>query len=243
MRVTVLLLVVLVVFAAFTEAGKKNKKGGKNRGGRRGRNPQRDKTGRDCTPWVWGDCIPTEGECGAGTKKATRDGAGCKVISKTKRCRIPCEGDRRRKACKYDHGQWGLCDTLTNTRVRLDTLIEETSDTTTCAPERVVVKKCSFACKYAFEDWGECDETTRTRSREGVLTRKKGETPADCDETILQTKNCYNKKGNEKCFFGPWDKYGKCIDGKRTKTRPLFAGGPRCQRKATKTKNCKAKQI
>ncbi|XP_070532370.1 uncharacterized protein [Ptychodera flava] len=234
MRVTVLLLVVLVVFAAFTEAGKKNKKGGKNRGGRRGRNPCKYETHEIS------ECDESTGTRTAQLRLKKGDSKTCapeKTMTKK------CKGMKGKKACKYDHGQWGLCDTLTNTRVRLDTLIEETSDTTTCAPERVVVKKCSFACKYAFEDWGECDETTRTRSREGVLTRKKGETPADCDETILQTKNCYNKKGNEKCFFGPWDKYGKCIDGKRTKTRPLFAGGPRCQRKATKTKNCKAKQI
>ncbi|XP_078000137.1 uncharacterized protein LOC144452835 isoform X2 [Glandiceps talaboti] len=342
-RLLVMFVLLLVVFTALSDAGRKGKdKTKKMKKGKDGK--QRDRVARDCGPWVWGECIANEGECGLGLKKATRDGTDCKVVSKTKRCRIPCEGDRQRKArdcgpwvsgecianegecglgvkqstrdgadckivsqtkrcripcegdrqrkeckyevgelldcdqstgsrtivmrlkkgdpetcpeektvtkkckdkgkkaCKYNKGQWGLCDTLTNTRVRLDTLKEKRSDPEAeCASERVIVKKCRFACKYQYSDWGECDESTNSRSREGVLSRKSN-TPADCRDTDVQTRSCSNKNGKEKCFFGPWEGFSKCVDGQRTKSRPIIAGGKRCERRAMVTRNCKSKE-
>ncbi|XP_006824178.1 uncharacterized protein LOC100374442 [Saccoglossus kowalevskii] len=311
-RLLLICFVILVLLGAIAEArrggrkrGKSGKQGGaegvdqssqtrkerrrdkqaRERGGRRRQNDD----AKDCGPWIWDACMPSEGECGMGVKVGTREGPDCKVLSKTKRCQVACGSDRQKKECKYtvgelaecdssigsrnvvlrlkkgnpdtcpvektitkrckrdknkrgckfEKGDWGLCDTPTDTRVRLDTLVEDKTEEQECSTERVIVKKCSFGCKYEWSDWGECDENSRTRSREGVIMRKSSP-PADCPSTTTQSRLCYNKKGVEKCFFGPWEKSKECVDGMRTKRRQVLAGGKRCEKKATSNRKCKA---
>ena len=42
----------------------------------------------------------------------------------------------------------------------------------------------------------------------------------------------------EKCFYGPWNEFGPCQNGVKTKTRPIVSGGDKCQRKAAKVRPC-----
>uniref|UniRef100_A0A8C4N6K8 Pleiotrophin n=1 Tax=Eptatretus burgeri TaxID=7764 RepID=A0A8C4N6K8_EPTBU len=89
--------------------------------------PFREKKGQkqrsDCEPWVWGLCIPTEGDCGPGSREGTRGGEKCKTTRRNVRCKIPCNWKKTFGAdCKYRFQPWGPCNDATHLRSRTGTL-------------------------------------------------------------------------------------------------------------------------
>uniref|UniRef100_UPI00358F7DC2 pleiotrophin-B-like n=1 Tax=Myxine glutinosa TaxID=7769 RepID=UPI00358F7DC2 len=106
-RWTIVLLIVLL--AVSIEAGKKDKRGEK----------KGQKQRSDCEPWVWGLCIPADGDCGPGSREGTRGGEKCKTTSRNVRCKIPCNWKKTFGAdCKYRFQPWGPCNDATHLRSR-----------------------------------------------------------------------------------------------------------------------------
>lgn len=52
--------------------------------------PEKKAKKSDCGEWQWSVCVPTNGDCGLGTREGTRTGAECKQTTKTQKCKIPC---------------------------------------------------------------------------------------------------------------------------------------------------------
>ncbi|XP_022083869.1 uncharacterized protein LOC110975591 [Acanthaster planci] len=159
-----------------------------------------------------------------------------KIITK------PCDKYQRRlenkNNCEYVLGPWSLCNATTDMRERHDTLIDQTKQEAGCRLVRDVHQRCAVACVYTWGEWSDCDEEIGKRSITGTLVRE-DITPADCDQTITRTKPCYGKNGTEKCFFGPWSGYGKCVDGYKLRTRKLLVGDRRCELRASHAIPCK----
>ncbi|XP_032544853.1 pleiotrophin [Chiroxiphia lanceolata] len=93
-----------------TEAGKKEK-------------PEKKAKKSDCGEWQWSVCVPTNGDCGLGTREGTRTGAECKQTTKTQKCKIPCNWKKQFGAeCKYQFQAWGECDLNTALKTRTGNL-------------------------------------------------------------------------------------------------------------------------
>ncbi|XP_030323789.1 pleiotrophin [Calypte anna] len=109
---TAALLVLVFILAAVstTEAGKKEK-------------PEKKAKKSDCGEWQWSVCVPTNGDCGLGTREGTRTGAECKQTTKTQKCKIPCNWKKQFGAeCKYQFQAWGECDLNTALKTRTGNL-------------------------------------------------------------------------------------------------------------------------
>ncbi|CAJ1087131.1 midkine a isoform X2 [Xyrichtys novacula] len=108
MRAALVLLLLLLVTLTVSEAGGKNKK-------------ERSKpspSGSECTDWRYGNCVPSNGDCGAGFREGS-----CDQQTKKMKCKVPCNWKKDFGAdCKYRFGSWGECDPGTDLRTRTGTL-------------------------------------------------------------------------------------------------------------------------
>ncbi|OXB69357.1 hypothetical protein ASZ78_015757 [Callipepla squamata] len=105
-----LALVFILAAVSTTEAGKKEK-------------PEKKAKKSDCGEWQWSVCVPTNGDCGLGTREGTRTGAECKQTTKTQKCKIPCNWKKQFGAeCKYQFQAWGECDLNTALKTRTGNL-------------------------------------------------------------------------------------------------------------------------
>ncbi|XP_033646089.1 uncharacterized protein LOC117305338 [Asterias rubens] len=159
-----------------------------------------------------------------------------KVITK------PCDKFQRRlenkNDCEYILGPWGYCNATSDMRRRRDTLIDESKETAGCRLVREIHQRCAVACMYTWGEWSECDEEEQKRLIVGTLERD-DITPPDCQNTMTRTKPCYGKNGVEKCLFGPWSGFGKCVEGFKLRTRKLLVGDRRCELRASHAVPCK----
>uniref|UniRef100_A0A4W6EZ56 Midkine n=1 Tax=Lates calcarifer TaxID=8187 RepID=A0A4W6EZ56_LATCA len=104
----VLLLLVVSLLTIKTVVGGKNKK-------------ERNKPsqyGSECTDWRYGNCVPSNGDCGAGLREGS-----CDQQTKKMKCKVPCNWKKDFGAdCKYRFGSWGECDPSSGSRTRTGTL-------------------------------------------------------------------------------------------------------------------------
>ncbi|KAM6945709.1 midkine a [Aplochiton taeniatus] len=104
-----MLLLVTLMVVSTAAAGGKNKKDKGLKGAT---------AGSECSNWRYGNCVPSNGDCGAGT----RDGS-CDDRSKKMKCKVPCNWKKEFGAdCKYKFESWGECDSVTNAKSRTGTL-------------------------------------------------------------------------------------------------------------------------
>ncbi|XP_070532206.1 uncharacterized protein [Ptychodera flava] len=132
MRITVFLLVVLVIFAAFTEAGKKNE----TEGGENGEGNSNKKTCKYETHEI-SQCDESTGRRTAQLRLKKGDPETCapeKTMTKK------CKGMKGKKACKYETHEVSQCDESTGTRTAQLRL--KKGDPETCAPEKTVTRIC-----------------------------------------------------------------------------------------------------
>lgn len=103
------LLLLLVTFITIkTGAGGKNKKE-KNKP---------SPSGSECSDWRYGNCVPSNGDCGAGFREGS-----CDQQTKKMKCKVPCNWKKNFGAdCKYRFGIWGECDPSSGSRTRTGTL-------------------------------------------------------------------------------------------------------------------------
>ncbi|XP_026157486.1 midkine-B-like [Mastacembelus armatus] len=108
MRAALLLLLFVALVTIKTVSGRKIKK---------------DKTkpaqsGSECTDWRYGNCVPSNGDCGAGFREGS-----CDQQTKRMKCRVPCNWKKEFGAdCKYRFGSWGECNPSSGQRTRTGTL-------------------------------------------------------------------------------------------------------------------------
>ncbi|EMP26389.1 Midkine-A [Chelonia mydas] len=119
------LLLVLILMAAASEAGKNKKDKVK-------------KNGSECEDWRWGPCTPNSKDCGVGYREGT-----CKEETKRLKCKIPCNWKKEFGAdCKYKFESWGGCDAATGLKARSGTL-KKALYNAECQETIQVTKPCS----------------------------------------------------------------------------------------------------
>ncbi|XP_028254459.1 midkine-B-like [Parambassis ranga] len=110
MRAVLLLLLLATIISVNTVAGGKNKKE-KN-------NPSADSVGSECSDWRYGNCVPSNGDCGAGIREGS-----CDQQTKMMKCKVPCNWKKNFGAdCKYRFGSWGECDPSSGLQTKMGTL-------------------------------------------------------------------------------------------------------------------------
>ncbi|XP_029371808.1 midkine-B-like [Echeneis naucrates] len=125
----VLLLLLVTVFAVHTVTAGKNKKEKHNP-------PQ---AGSECTNWRYGNCVPSNRDCGPGFREGS-----CDQQTRKMNCKVPCNWKRDFGAdCKYRFGSWGPCDPSTNKRTRTGTL-KRALFNAECQTDITVFKPCSW---------------------------------------------------------------------------------------------------
>ncbi|XP_008278013.1 midkine-B-like [Stegastes partitus] len=108
MRAALLLLLLVTLITIQTVAGGKNKKE---------KNKPAD-SGSECSDWRYGNCVPSNGDCGAGFREGS-----CDQQTKKMKCKVPCNWKKDFGAdCKYRFGSWGECDPTSGSRTRTGTL-------------------------------------------------------------------------------------------------------------------------
>ncbi|XP_028998572.1 midkine-B-like isoform X2 [Betta splendens] len=119
MRAALLLLLLLALIGIERVAGGKNKK----------ERSKPSQSGSECTDWRYGNCVPSNGDCGPGFREGSCDQQTMKM-----KCKVPCkwrrqlfrgdDGIRHSGAadCRYRFGSWGECDQSTGARTRIGTL-------------------------------------------------------------------------------------------------------------------------
>ncbi|XP_070787335.1 midkine [Pituophis catenifer annectens] len=119
------LLLVFILLAVSSEAGKNKKDKVK-------------KNGSDCEEWRWGPCIPNSKDCGVGFREGT-----CHDETKKLKCKIPCNWKKEFGAdCKYKFENWGGCDPATGVKARSGTL-KKALYNAECQETIQVTKPCS----------------------------------------------------------------------------------------------------
>uniref|UniRef100_A0A8D3E4E6 Midkine n=1 Tax=Scophthalmus maximus TaxID=52904 RepID=A0A8D3E4E6_SCOMX len=79
---------------------------------------QAEQGGRECADWRYGNCVPSNGDCGAGFREGS-----CDQQTKKMKCKVPCNWKKDFGAdCKYRFGSWGECDPSSGSRTRTGTL-------------------------------------------------------------------------------------------------------------------------
>ncbi|KAJ8247706.1 hypothetical protein GJAV_G00249370 [Gymnothorax javanicus] len=128
------LSVALVVMVAFMMVTAEAGKGGKKERGKGA------KATSDCTEWRYGNCVPSNGDCGVGAREGT-----CNDQTKKLKCKVPCNWRKEFGAdCKYKFGNWGECDTTTGMKNRSGTL-KKALYNAECQRTIKVSKPCSKA--------------------------------------------------------------------------------------------------
>ncbi|XP_019115883.2 midkine-A [Larimichthys crocea] len=108
MRAALLLLLLVTLISIKTGAGGKNKKE-KNKP---------SQSGSECTDWRYGNCVPSNGDCGAGFREGS-----CDQQNKKMKCKVPCNWKKLFGVdCKYRFPSWGECDPNSSLRTRTGTL-------------------------------------------------------------------------------------------------------------------------
>uniref|UniRef100_A0A672ITM8 Midkine n=1 Tax=Salarias fasciatus TaxID=181472 RepID=A0A672ITM8_SALFA len=75
-------------------------------------------SGSECSDWRYGNCVPSNGDCGAGFREGS-----CDQQTKKMKCKVPCNWKKEFGAdCKYRFGSWGECDPSSGSRTRTGTL-------------------------------------------------------------------------------------------------------------------------
>uniref|UniRef100_A0A3Q1CM57 Midkine n=1 Tax=Amphiprion ocellaris TaxID=80972 RepID=A0A3Q1CM57_AMPOC len=75
-------------------------------------------SGSECSDWRYGNCVPSNGDCGAGFREGS-----CDQQTKKMKCKVPCNWKKDFGAdCKYRFGSWGECDPTSGSRTRTGTL-------------------------------------------------------------------------------------------------------------------------
>ncbi|KAG8125997.1 hypothetical protein E2320_021106 [Naja naja] len=153
------LLLVFILLAVFSEAGKNKKDKVK-------------KNGSDCEEWRWGPCIPNSKDCGVGFREGT-----CQEETKKLKCKIPCNWKKEFGAdCKYKFENWGGCDPATGLKARSGTLkkalynaeCQETIQVTKpCSPKTKSKSKVSFALVCFPEMQHNAPKETLSRNERG----------------------------------------------------------------------------
>nr|XP_019957834.1 PREDICTED: midkine-like [Paralichthys olivaceus] len=86
-----------------------------------GKNKEKNKPsqyGSECTDWRYGNCVPSNGDCGAGFREGS-----CDQQTNKMKCKVPCNWKKDFGAdCKYRFGSWGDCDPGSGSRTRTGTL-------------------------------------------------------------------------------------------------------------------------
>uniref|UniRef100_A0AAQ4P920 Midkine n=1 Tax=Gasterosteus aculeatus aculeatus TaxID=481459 RepID=A0AAQ4P920_GASAC len=144
MRAAMLLLVITLI-AVESVAGGKNKKE-KNKP---------SQSGSECTNWRYGNCVPSNGDCGLGFREGS-----CEQQNQRMKCRIPCNWKKKFGAdCKYRFDSWGECDPSSGLRTRMGTL-----------------KKALFnaECQPSISASKPCTEKIKTRSKENTTPTSPG---------------------------------------------------------------------
>ncbi|CAH1250983.1 Hypp8961 [Branchiostoma lanceolatum] len=138
----------------------------------------------------------------------------------------------KREKCKYDITR-GDCDPTT--KVFTITKTPKEGQPESCE-EQVIEKRCKgktpkVKCQYQKPTIPACADGERTITRLPV----EGSDPS-C-QPRSRTKKCRAQK--TKCTFGEWGDYGDCVEGVKTRTRPVLTGDQaKCAAKATKTRRC-----
>ncbi|XP_059183549.1 midkine-A-like [Centropristis striata] len=131
MRASLLLLLLVTLISVKTVAGGKNKKE-KNKP---------SQPGSECTDWHYGNCVPSNGDCGAGFREGS-----CDQQSRKMKCKVPCNWKKEFGAdCKYRFGSWGECDPSTGLRSRSGTLKKALYDG--CQQTLSITKPCTVKTK------------------------------------------------------------------------------------------------
>lgn len=104
----VLLILLVSLMAVMVTAGGKNKKD----------KTKAPKSGTECSEWRYGNCVPSNGDCGAGFREGS-----CEQQTRKMKCKVPCNWKKDFGAdCKYRFGSWGECDSTSGSRARTGTL-------------------------------------------------------------------------------------------------------------------------
>uniref|UniRef100_A0A667X3Y7 Midkine n=1 Tax=Myripristis murdjan TaxID=586833 RepID=A0A667X3Y7_9TELE len=76
------------------------------------------KSGTECTDWRYGNCVPSNGDCGVGFRQGS-----CDQQTRKMKCKVPCNWKKDFGAdCKYRFGSWGECDPSSGSRIRVGML-------------------------------------------------------------------------------------------------------------------------
>ncbi|XP_054624969.1 midkine-B-like [Dunckerocampus dactyliophorus] len=107
MKATLLLLLVTLITIKMVAGGKNNKEKIKP-----------SHSGSDCTDWRYGNCVPSNGDCGTGFREGS-----CDQQTKRMKCKVPCNWKKNFGAdCKYRFGSWSECDPSAGIQTRNGTL-------------------------------------------------------------------------------------------------------------------------
>ncbi|KAF3706428.1 Midkine-A [Channa argus] len=107
MRAALLLLLLVTLITIKTVAGGKNKK----------ERAKPSQSGSDCTDWHYGNCVPSNGDCGPGLREVS-----CDQQTKMMKCKVPCIKKKVSGGCKYRFGRWGECDPNSQIQTKTGTL-------------------------------------------------------------------------------------------------------------------------
>uniref|UniRef100_A0A8D0CZT8 Midkine n=1 Tax=Sander lucioperca TaxID=283035 RepID=A0A8D0CZT8_SANLU len=99
-------------------------------------------SGLECSDWRYGNCVPSNGDCGAGYREGSCDQQNQKL-----KCRVPCNWKKEFGAdCKYRFGSWGECDPTSGLRTRTGTL-KKALFNAECKPTISASKPCTGETK------------------------------------------------------------------------------------------------
>ncbi|XP_029927226.1 midkine a [Myripristis murdjan] len=108
MRAVLLLLLMSLLAVNTVAAGGKNRK----------EKVKPPKSGTECTDWRYGNCVPSNGDCGVGFRQGS-----CDQQTRKMKCKVPCNWKKDFGAdCKYRFGSWGECDPSSGSRIRVGML-------------------------------------------------------------------------------------------------------------------------
>ncbi|KAI8488854.1 hypothetical protein Bbelb_333720 [Branchiostoma belcheri] len=145
-------------------------------------------------------------------------------------CHQSLAGKQKREKCQYDVTR-GQCDDATKKMTITKTPKEGQPES---CKVKTIEKRCKgrrVKCQFQKPTITPCTDGKRTVTRQPV----EGSDPACQPKT--RTRNCRAQK--TKCTFGPWGDFGECVEGVKTRSRPVLSGDQaKCAAKATKTKSC-----
>lgn len=125
-------LIILSIITSLISVGVEGKRPKKNK------NLRNDEVNKDCSKWIYGDCIPKNSTlgCGKGTRAATRNGTDCKTTKKTTNCTLRCNGHGK---CTYGKVVFSECDMATQTVIGTKSLVKGDAN---CKQTITVTKRC-----------------------------------------------------------------------------------------------------